>query len=68
MCEDTAGYADSQGFNCSRHIGYDCLKSEALYTEEWGYSLEDWLDIVVSCLKSCGLCESSGENMESAVP
>jgi hypothetical protein len=60
MCEDTVGYVDSQGLDCSSNIGYDCL-NEALYTEEWGYSLEDWQDIVESCLESCGLCESSGE-------
>jgi hypothetical protein len=66
MCEDTAGYADSQGLNCSSHIGNDC-RNEGLYTEEWGYSLEDWRDIVESCPESCGLCESSGETW-SAVP
>ncbi len=51
MCEDTAGYVDSQGLTCSRHIGYDCLDAW-LYTKELG---------VESCLESCGLCESSGE-------
>jgi hypothetical protein len=64
MCEDTAGYVDSQGRNCSSHI--DCRK-EGLYTEEWGYSLEDWQDIVENCPESCGLCERSGETW-SAVP
>ena len=67
MCEDTAGFVDSLGLNCSSNFGSDCL-DEALFTEEYGYSLEDWLDIVLSCPESCGLCESSGENMESAVP
>ncbi len=67
MCEDTAGFVDSQGFDCSNNIGYDCL-DKALYTEVGGYPLKDWLDILESCLKSCGLCESSGENVESAVP
>jgi hypothetical protein len=67
MCEDTAGYVDSQGFDCSSHMGYDCL-DKALFTEEYGYSVEGWLDMVESCPESCGLCESSGENMESAVP
>ena len=66
MCEDTAGYVDSQGLNCSSHIGYDC-RNEGLFTEELGYSLEDWQDIVESCPESCGLCESSGETW-SAVP
>ena len=64
MCEDTAGYVDSQGLNCSSHI--DC-RNEGLFTEELGYSLEDWQDIVESCPESCGLCESSGETW-SAVP
>jgi hypothetical protein len=67
MCEDTAGYVDSQGLNCSSHIGYEC-RNEGLYTEESGYSLEDWQDIVESCPESCGLCESSGETWRSAVP
>jgi len=58
MCEDTAGYV--AGYGCSSYIGYDCL-NEALFTEEFGYSLEDWLDIVESCPESCGLCESIGE-------
>jgi hypothetical protein len=60
MCEDTAGYADSQGYDCSSNIAYDCL-NEAQFTEELGYSLEDWQDLVESCPESCGLCESSGE-------
>jgi hypothetical protein len=67
MCMDTAGYVDSQGNECSSNIGFDCLKNEMLYTEEWGYSLDDWIDIVESCPKSCGLCESSG-GIWSAVP
>jgi hypothetical protein len=66
MCEDTAGYVDSQGFNCRINFIYDC-RNEELYTEELGYSLEDWQDIVESCPESCGLCESSGETW-SAVP
>jgi hypothetical protein len=60
MCEDTAGYANSQGYDCSSNLGFDCL-NEALDTENWGYSLEE------SCPESCGLCESSGETW-SAVP
>ncbi len=60
MCEDIAGYVDSQGFDCSSNIGYDCL-NEALYTDEFGYSSEDWQDLVESCPESCGLCESSGD-------
>jgi hypothetical protein len=67
MCEDTTGFVDSQGYDCSSNVGSDCL-DEALFTEELGYSTEDWQDIVVSCPESCGLCESSGENMKSAVP
>jgi hypothetical protein len=66
MCEDTAGYVDSQGLDCSTHIGFDCL-NEWLNTEVLGYSLEGWLDMVESCPESCGLCESSGE-IWSAVP
>ena len=67
MCvQDTAGYADSQGYDCSRNLGYDCL-DVARYTEDLGYSLEDWQNIVESCPESCGLCESSGETW-SAVP
>ncbi len=61
MCEDTVGYVDSQGFDCSSNLGYDCLNDKALYTEVYGYSLEDWQDIVDSCPESCGLCEGSGE-------
>ena len=64
MCEDTAGYANSQGYDCSSNLGFDCL-NEALDTENWGYSLEDWQDIVESCPESCGLCESSGETWSS---
>jgi hypothetical protein len=60
MCEDMAGYVDSQGLNCSSHIGYDC-RNKQLFTEELGYSSEDWQDMVESCPKSCGLCEGSGE-------
>jgi hypothetical protein len=66
MCEDNAGYVDSQGYDCSIHIGNGCL-NELLYTEELGYSSEDWKDIVESCPESCGLCKSSGETW-SAVP
>ena len=65
MCEDTAGYVDSQGLNCSSHIENDC-RNLGLY-KKLGYSLEDWQDIVESCPESCGLCESSGETW-SAVP
>jgi hypothetical protein len=63
MCEDTAGYVDSVGFDCSSHIGYDC-RNGVLYTEEYGYSLEGWQDMVESCPESCGLCEISGETWE----
>ena len=65
MCEDTAGYVDSlHGCDCSCYLGYDCL-NEALFTETFGYSLEDWQDIMESCPESCGLCESSGETWSS---
>ena len=67
MCEDTAGYVDSQGYDCSGNLGYDCL-NEALYTEDRGYSLDDWQDIVESCPESCGLCESSGETWSPVPP
>ena len=65
MCEDTAGYVDSQGLDCSSHIGNDC-RNEGLY-KKLGYPPEDWRDIMESCPESCGLCESSGETW-SAVP
>jgi hypothetical protein len=45
------GFVDSQGYNCSSNIGFDV----ALCTEEYGYSLKGWLDMVESCLESCGL-------------
>jgi hypothetical protein len=67
MCEDTVGYVDSEGYDCRDQIGYDCL-DRAMYARKWGYSFEGWQDMVESCPESCGLCESSGENMESAVP
>jgi hypothetical protein len=60
MCEDTAGYVDSQGLDCSSHIEQDC-RNDVLFTEELGYSLTDWQDIMVNCPESCGVCEGSGE-------
>jgi hypothetical protein len=67
MCMDTVGYVDSKGNKCSSNIGFNCLKNETLYTEEWGYSPEDWIDLVENCPESCGLCEISGETW-SAMP
>jgi hypothetical protein len=62
-CSDTEGYTDSLGYNCSSHIGYDCLDEE-LYSDLFGYALEDWQDMVASCPASCGLlcgcAESTG--------
>ena len=53
-CSDTEGYIDSLGYGCSSNIGYDCLDEE-LYSESFGYALEDWQAIVANCPASCGL-------------
>jgi hypothetical protein len=53
-CSDTEGYIDSLGHDCSSNIGYDC-QDEELYSESFGYALEDWQAIVANCPASCGL-------------
>ncbi len=42
------------GYGCSSNIGYDC-QGEELYSENFGYALEDWQAMVVNCPASCGL-------------
>jgi hypothetical protein len=55
-CEDTVGYVDSKGYSCSSYIGQDCLNDKMLFTL-WGYSSDEWQDIMNNCLVSCGLCQ-----------
>jgi hypothetical protein len=59
MCVDTEGFVDSIEAACITNIEWDCTDS-ILYFDLWGYTHEEWTDIVRNCPVSCGLCE--GEN------
>ena len=43
---------DSLGYDCSSNVGYDCLNMGLFL--EWGYSRDDWLNILMNCASSCG--------------
>jgi len=52
-CIDTEGYADEFGYDCSINVGYNCLDLDQFLA--WGFTFDQWLEVLHNCPLSCGL-------------
>ena len=47
---------DEAGYDCSSNVGLDCLDVfDSDQFLSWGYTFDQWLEVLYNCPQSCGL-------------